>query len=681
MKSFIALLVILSLAAGSVSAAGPAVVKSAGDVPAYKVLAPEFPTPAPRVARLHAPKPRPTRDDYIGLRDTVGDTYYDYQTNGCVGKMIALDNYGDVHFTWMDGWKGPNNVPNEVRHQKYNFLEYTDDGPVWLQRDGLVVDVGTRSGYGCLALTTEAEQRAMVFCHVLGAVEGLAASVGIDMRRGWGAFQSSYFPSYPDTGVAWPQGAMSPAGKLHTVSNKAGAQMLSYASGYINGEGMIQIDQNIPTQIEQSHLNAYRIAADKNSERAAITWMRPRAGIPAPPEWERFLAYQINNDLMVAYTDDGDDWNFDNPLNVTNCLPIDPQNEDTIAAMGDTLRPFCTHDVIFDPNGYMHIVFEARGMWQKPIYDPDNPADQPPIKGLTIDASFLFIWSEETGEVSPVADGWFTQQVRLAENDSLIIWPTPGAWKSNVCNPSLAYAPNGDLYCVYNYYPRDDYNNYVDQGASPWDVGRCNGDIAVTVSEDNGRSWYYPTMVTETSTPLAEAGDAMCEEYPTVADLVNDTLHIFYELDTEAGTKVGQDEAGASVTLCQFFYHRVPTSEVHRDSIWEGPNFHTGDYVPPDTNAVADRGGAIARGFGLTSVSPNPFNSQAVSSYKLQVSSWVKMGLYDLNGKLVQTLAEGWQEAGSHQAVIDGTQLSSGLYLVKLTAGRESAVMKAALLK
>jgi hypothetical protein len=57
------------------------------------------------------------------------------------------------------------------------------------------------------------------------------------------------------------------------------------------------------------------------------------------------------------------------------------------------------------------------------------------------------------------------------------------------------------------------------------------------------------------------------------------------------------------------------------------------------------------------------------------------MGLYDLNGRLVQTLAEGWQAAGSHQATIDGTQLPSGVYLLRLTDGRQSALSKVCLLK
>jgi len=57
--------------------------------------------------------------------------------------------------------------------------------------------------------------------------------------------------------------------------------------------------------------------------------------------------------------------------------------------------------------------------------------------------------------------------------------------------------------------------------------------------------------------------------------------------------------------------------------------------------------------------------------------------MYDLNGRLVQTLVEGGQAAGAHQVVIDakGGQLGmsvlpSGIYLLRLTDGRQEALSK-----
>jgi len=47
-----------------------------------------------------------------------------------------------------------------------------------------------------------------------------------------------------------------------------------------------------------------------------------------------------------------------------------------------------------------------------------------------------------------------------------------------------------------------------------------------------------------------------------------------------------------------------------------------------------------------------------------------------LNGRLAQTLFEGRQEAGAHQAVIDGAGLASGVYIARLEAGGKGSVRK-----
>jgi len=105
-------------------------------------------------------------------------------------------------------------------------------------------------------------------------------------------------------------------------------------------------------------------------------------------------------------------------------------------------------------------------------------------------------------------------------------------------------------------------------------------------------------------------------------------------------------------------------------------------------NSVPGDEAAAPLHFGLDAVYPNPFNATAVASYNLQVASWVSLCLYDLSGRLVETLMEGWQEAGEHRVVIDakGGQpgmavLPSGIYLLRLTDGRQTELRKVCLLK
>jgi hypothetical protein len=84
--------------------------------------------------------------------------------------------------------------------------------------------------------------------------------------------------------------------------------------------------------------------------------------------------------------------------------------------------------------------------------------------------------------------------------------------------------------------------------------------------------------------------------------------------------------------------------------------------------------------FNLKSA-PNPFNPSAVLSYELRATSYVSLRVFDTNGRQVAQLVNGLQDAGQHQATFDGSNLSSGVYLYRLTAGLNSATGKMVLLK
>jgi hypothetical protein len=78
---------------------------------------------------------------------------------------------------------------------------------------------------------------------------------------------------------------------------------------------------------------------------------------------------------------------------------------------------------------------------------------------------------------------------------------------------------------------------------------------------------------------------------------------------------------------------------------------------------------------------PNPFNPTTAISYKLQAPSWVSLKVYDISGRLVATLVDGWREAGTHQVTFDGSNLAAGIYLLKMQAGDYSVVQKLVLVK
>lgn len=78
---------------------------------------------------------------------------------------------------------------------------------------------------------------------------------------------------------------------------------------------------------------------------------------------------------------------------------------------------------------------------------------------------------------------------------------------------------------------------------------------------------------------------------------------------------------------------------------------------------------------------PNPFNPLTVISYSIPISSEVSLKVYDLSGRLVETLVETSQGPGKYEIVWDANKYSSGTYIYVLTAGTYSESKKMLLMK
>lgn len=79
--------------------------------------------------------------------------------------------------------------------------------------------------------------------------------------------------------------------------------------------------------------------------------------------------------------------------------------------------------------------------------------------------------------------------------------------------------------------------------------------------------------------------------------------------------------------------------------------------------------------------SPNPFNPTTTIRFDLPTRAFVRLTIYDVMGRLVATLADGYRTAGRHEAVFDASGLTSGVYLYRLTAGDFSGGGKMVLVK
>lgn len=85
--------------------------------------------------------------------------------------------------------------------------------------------------------------------------------------------------------------------------------------------------------------------------------------------------------------------------------------------------------------------------------------------------------------------------------------------------------------------------------------------------------------------------------------------------------------------------------------------------------------------FTLSQNYPNPFNPTTKINYALPKDEFVTLEVFNILGEEVANLVEGKVTAGSHSVEFDASNLSSGTYIYRLTAGKFVSTKKMILLK
>ena len=80
--------------------------------------------------------------------------------------------------------------------------------------------------------------------------------------------------------------------------------------------------------------------------------------------------------------------------------------------------------------------------------------------------------------------------------------------------------------------------------------------------------------------------------------------------------------------------------------------------------------------FSLSQNFPNPFNPTTVVSFQLSAASNVRLEVYDVRGREVAVLVNERKEPGAYSLRFDASRLSSGVYLLRLTAGNFARTRK-----
>ncbi len=103
--------------------------------------------------------------------------------------------------------------------------------------------------------------------------------------------------------------------------------------------------------------------------------------------------------------------------------------------------------------------------------------------------------------------------------------------------------------------------------------------------------------------------------------------------------------------------------------------------IPVESNAFTVSAIDIPTETKLNTGYPNPFNPVTTISYDLSQEGPVNISAYDIRGRVVSELVNGTKTAGSYKVIWNGSEIASGTYFIRMTAGSYTDVQKVLLIK
>jgi len=120
-------------------------------------------------------------------------------------------------------------------------------------------------------------------------------------------------------------------------------------------------------------------------------------------------------------------------------------------------------------------------------------------------------------------------------------------------------------------------------------------------------------------------------------------------------------------------YHRTPGVHGHDVAVADGlvyfldfTHFEIFEVTQEPSGVDEIRPASVVSDYRIHSVYPNPFNATTTVVFDVAQAGRVTLQVYNIAGQKVQTLADGYYDAGRHTRVFRSNDLASGIYFVHL---------------
>lgn len=216
------------------------------------------------------------------------------------------------------------------------------------------------------------------------------------------------------------------------------------------------------------------------------------------------------------------------------------------------------------------------------------------------------------------------------------------------------------------------YSDFDPRGSGMLDMTSLNGLVygvagnGFYISPDSGMSWERYNV----NPHLFASGGVTADQDHVYGFFYYPIFGTFFYSSTGADWTV-MDSIRAILTYDMAFLDgRIYIAR--QDGLW---------YADLDQSNSYDVDRALPENFIVSQNYPNPFNNSTILKYSTPTNSTVNIEIYDYLGRKLETLYNGLQTPGEHQAVWDAGRFSSGIYYYTISAGDSRQSNKMVLVK
>ena len=221
---------------------------------------------------------------------------------------------------------------------------------------------------------------------------------------------------------------------------------------------------------------------------------------------------------------------------------------------------------------------------------------------------------------------------------------------------TLRYDPSGSQLWVKR------YNGQANLMDKAWDIGLIK---RICPGNSDYPCWNFEVYVTGQS-----QGSGTGYDFQTVKYDENGTQM----WSCRYGSSGNVEDVATKLTLRDDFGYLFAAGRINNNYGIIQISNRTTVFDNDNTSGISDE-------FSLTQNYPNPFNPSTVISYGLPKDANVDISVYDLLGKKVSSLVNGFQPAGSYNVTFNAANLPSGTYIYTIKAGSYVTSKKMVLMK